>query len=235
MYTYAEVKEERPSFLESNQCTEDTKRKLSALLEEYEHLFINEFGELGGPSPFLKPFQIDTGDHPPHTERPRRHSKEEREKLKARFAELERGQIIRPGNGKWSSGVVMVKKDKHAAAKLKALKGTLGDDCDSKLLEDKIAELEKREKDVRVCSDYRGLNRLTVFDSYPMPRIRECLNRMAKYCLFCVTDLFAGYYQVPNSDEAREKTQVVTEFGVWEFLGMNFGRSNGRWTEYSEA
>ena len=56
--------------------------------------------------------------------------------------------------------------------------------------------VKKKDGGVRLCVDYRRLNAITKFDAYPMPRIEELLT----------TDLAKGYWQVPMSDEDREKT-----------------------------
>ena len=56
--------------------------------------------------------------------------------------------------------------------------------------------VKKKDGGVRLCVDYRRLNAITKFDAYPMPRIEELLK----------IDLAKGYWQVPMSDEDREKT-----------------------------
>jgi putative transposase len=70
------------------------------------------------------------------------------------------------------------------------------------------------------------LNLKTLFDCYPLPRIRSCLNDLAKFFYFFSADLFAGFHQVPMTENARSKTGIVTQFGTYEFLGMNFGLKN---------
>ena len=59
-----------------------------------------------------------------------------------------------------------------------------------------MAIVKKKDGGVRLCVDYRRLNAITKFDAYPMPRIEE----------LSTIDLAKGYWQVPMSDEDREKT-----------------------------
>lgn len=68
---------------------------------------------------------------------------------------------------------------------------------------------------MRFCVDFRRLNSIATFDSYPMPRVEE---------LFETTlDLAKGYWQIPLYALSREKTAFATPDGLYEFEVMPFG------------
>ena len=79
---------------------------------------------------------------------------------------------------------------------------------------------------IRMCIDYRKLNEITVSDAYPVPRVSEILEKIGKAKYLSHFDLVKGYWQVPISENTREKSAFVTPFGLYEFLVMPFGLVN---------
>ena len=73
--------------------------------------------------------------------------------------------------------------------------------------------------------DYRRLNAITKFDAYPMPRIEELLDKIGTARYLSTMDLAKGYWQVPMSDEDREKTAFSSPNGLFHFINMPFGLS----------
>jgi hypothetical protein len=77
-----------------------------------------------------------------------------------------------------------------------------------------------------MCIDYRALNRVTVKNAYPLPRIEECLDRLGKAMFLTTLDLTSGYWQVRIEDKDIPKTAFNTRYGKYEFLVMPFGLTN---------
>ena len=75
----------------------------------------------------------------------------------------------------------------------------------------------------RLCVDYRRLNRVTVPDPFPMPRIDEMLDRIGGAKYISTVDLTKGYWQVPVAVDSQEKTAFVTPLGKYQFTTMPFG------------
>ncbi|HEY1644970.1 MAG TPA: reverse transcriptase domain-containing protein, partial [Candidatus Saccharimonadales bacterium] len=86
--------------------------------------------------------------------------------------------------------------------------------------------VQKSDKTVRVCVDYRRLNAITKADKYPLPRIDDTLNSLGKAVYYTTLDLASGYWQIPMHPEDREKTAFSTRHGHWEFVVMPFGLIN---------
>jgi len=79
---------------------------------------------------------------------------------------------------------------------------------------------------LRMCIDYRGLNRLTVQNAYPMPRIDMLLDRLKDSKVFSSIDLQAGYHQIKIAEEDIPKTAFRSTIGHFEYTVMPFGLTN---------
>ncbi|GFW25417.1 hypothetical protein TNCV_3721451 [Trichonephila clavipes] len=79
---------------------------------------------------------------------------------------------------------------------------------------------------VRPCSDYRRLNAQTISDRYPIPRIENFHHILKGNRIFSKIDLFKAYFQIPISEEDKEKIAILTPFGLFEFNVMSFGLRN---------
>ena len=85
----------------------------------------------------------------------------------------------------------------------------------------------KKSGDLRLCIDYRELNKKTKKDAYPLPLPDEVQDRLAGSTIFSTLDLQSGYWQLPVSPTDREKTAFCPGpgMGLFEFCRMPFGLS----------
>ncbi|GBG76914.1 hypothetical protein CBR_g23128 [Chara braunii] len=84
----------------------------------------------------------------------------------------------------------------------------------------------KADETLRLCIVYRGLNRYTVKNSYPMPRSNELFDRLAGNCFFLKIDLRSGYHQIWVAAADQPETAFRSRFGHYEFTVMPFGLTN---------
>ncbi|KAK9542055.1 hypothetical protein VZT92_002054 [Zoarces viviparus] len=88
-----------------------------------------------------------------------------------------------------------------------------------------IVIVRKKNGSIRICIDYRTLNRRTIPDQYTMPRIDDALDclsgKASKW--FSVLDLRSGYYQIAMAEEDKEKTAFICPLGFYQFERMPQG------------
>ncbi|KAL0560329.1 hypothetical protein IC582_000730 [Cucumis melo] len=120
-----------------------------------------------------------------------------------------------------------------APAELKELKVQLQELLDKGFIRPSVSPwgapvlfVKKKDGSMRLCIDYRELNKVTVKNRYPLPRIDDLFDQLQRATMFSKIDLRAGYHQLRIKDEDVPKTAFRSRYGHYEFIVMSFGLTN---------
>ena len=89
-----------------------------------------------------------------------------------------------------------------------------------------IVLVPKKDGKVRMCVDYRDLNRNIPKDDFPLPHIDVLVDSTAQHSFFSFMDGYSGYNQIKMSPEDMEKTTFITLWGTFCYKVMPFGLKN---------
>ena len=86
--------------------------------------------------------------------------------------------------------------------------------------------VKKKDGTLRMFIDYRQINKLTVKNKYPLPRIEDLFDQLKGESVFSKIDLRFGYYQLRVKEVYVPKTAFRNHYGHYEFLVMSFRLTN---------
>ena len=92
-----------------------------------------------------------------------------------------------------------------------------------------IVPVVKKDGQIRMCVDYRELNKITRKDVFPLPRIDDLIDAVGrvKPVYFSKTDCHMGFHQMQMDPDSVDKTAFITHNGLYEYNRMPFGITNG--------
>ena len=85
---------------------------------------------------------------------------------------------------------------------------------------------KKKDKTLRLCIDYRQLNRVTIKNRYPLPRIDDLFDQLRGARVYSKIDLCIGYHLLRVRETNIPKTAFKTRYGHFEFIVLPFGLTN---------
>ncbi|KAL4018090.1 hypothetical protein IC575_021680 [Cucumis melo] len=133
------------------------------------------------------------------------------------------------------SGTVPISRASYrmALAELKELKVQLQEFLDKGFIRPSVSPwgapvlfVKKKDGSMRLCIDYRELNKVTVKNRYPLPRIDDLFDQLQGATVFSKIDLRSGYHQLRIKDRDVPKTAFRSRYGHYEFIVMSFGLMN---------
>ncbi|XP_076288208.1 uncharacterized protein LOC143212853 [Lasioglossum baleicum] len=89
-----------------------------------------------------------------------------------------------------------------------------------------IVLVRKKNGEIRLCVDYRELNKHTIRDNFPVPLIDDCLDQLRDKKYFTKLDLKNGFHHVKVTESSVKYTSFITPLGQYEYLKMPFGLTN---------
>ncbi|KAA0057119.1 pol protein [Cucumis melo var. makuwa] len=120
-----------------------------------------------------------------------------------------------------------------APAELKELKVQLQELLDKGFIRSSVSPwgapvlfVKKKDGLMHLCIDYRELNKVTVKNKYPLPRINDLFDQLQGATVFSKIDLRSGYHQLRIKDSDVPKTAFRSRYGHYEFIVMSFGLTN---------
>ena len=94
-----------------------------------------------------------------------------------------------------------------------------------------ILLVQKKNGKTRFCVDYCKLNKVSIKDAYPLPRMDDIFSVLGKASYYTMIDLTDAFWSIRVREEEIPKTAFITKYGLWEFISMPFGLTNAPATQ----
>ena len=85
---------------------------------------------------------------------------------------------------------------------------------------------KKATGEIRVCIDFRKLNAITIPDRYPLQRLERIIEKLSGCHWFTTLDMAQGFFQIPITEDAKQKCGIITEDRVYRMKVLPFGLVN---------
>jgi len=86
--------------------------------------------------------------------------------------------------------------------------------------------VKKKDGSSRLCVYYRQLNKMTIKNKYPLPRIDDLMDQLHESSMFSKIDLRSGYHQILVKADDVQKTAFRSRYGHYKYMVMPFGVTN---------
>lgn len=86
--------------------------------------------------------------------------------------------------------------------------------------------VKNKDGNMRLCVDYRQLNKVTIKNKYPLPMIDDLLDQLVGVCVFSKIDLRSSYHQIRVNDKDILKTPFRIRYSYYEYSVIPFGVSS---------
>ena len=158
--------------------------------------FNETFSDVPGVTQMVR-FEIDTGDSKPISTKPYPIPHKFREETDKEITQLLDDGIIVESDSEWCSPVVVRQKFRDGVP-----------------------------KGIRMCIDFREINKVTLNNPFPLPRTEDLLEKLSTSQYITTLDLTKGYYQIKCADKTRNRTAFIVGNNKYEFTRMPFGTRN---------
>jgi hypothetical protein len=91
---------------------------------------------------------------------------------------------------------------------------------------DNLVPVRKKSGKIRLCVDFQNLNKCSLKDNYPLPKMDHILQRVVGAHRTSLLDGYSGYNQIAVSEEDKEKPTFTTPWGTFMYEKMPFGMMN---------
>jgi hypothetical protein len=175
---------------------EKERAVMEPVLRRFRHVFHDEASSKFEGTDLVE-HRIITGDAAPIRKAPYRVPFALREEMERQVQDMLKKGVIEPSTSPWSAPCILVpKKSPDGSPKF------------------------------RFCVDFRALNQVTQFDSYPLPILEETIATLHGSQYFSVIDCYSGFWQVKIAEEDKNKTAFSVPAGHFHFVKLPYGLSN---------